>query len=70
MKKIMLLSLIGFLLASTSFAGIVINIGLHIGKKPYPDCPGFGLCKITISANYPTEGMLGEIWESTMNLRL
>lgn len=58
MKKIVLLTLISVFLASASFAGIVINIGQYIGKKPYPDCPGLGLCKITVSANYPTEGMV------------
>jgi len=59
MKKIILMSIIAFLLASSSFAGAVITIKAEIGKKSQPNCPGFGLCNISISIGVtPNDGMV------------
>ncbi|MFZ4726805.1 MAG: hypothetical protein ACOYMD_15335 [Paludibacter sp.] len=51
MKKIVLTTLVALLLASSSFAGIVITIKLDIGNKK-KNCTGFGLCSIEVSATY------------------
>lgn len=61
MKKIILLTLISFLLASTSFAGIVITAKLEIGKKSQPNCPGFGFCSFTISVSYEEGSVNGNL---------
>jgi len=56
MKKITLFLILALFSVGFASAGPVINIGLHIGKKKLPGCPGFGFCKVSISLKEP--GML------------
>lgn len=52
MKKIILTTLVALMMASSSFAGVVITVKISIGKKSIPGCPNFGLCDLSISASY------------------
>ncbi len=58
MKKVLIATLMVFLTASSSMAGIVIKIQGNIGRKSEPaTCPGFGLCSIDKTNAY-IEGMV------------
>lgn len=50
MKKFALLFVMATLIFGSVYAGPVISINLHIGKKnPENTCPGFGFCKVSAS---------------------
>ena len=61
MKKIVLTTLVALLLASSSFAGIVITIKVEIGRKSLPNCPAFGLCDVTFNISYQEGSVNGTL---------
>ena len=49
MKRITLFLVLAIFSIGFASAGPVINIGIHIGRRNVPDCPGFGFCRATVS---------------------